>query len=122
MATVLTNAGRAIITNRLMGAGTEPKWIGWGTGAGTAGITDTTLFTEASEARTVGTGAQATTDVTNDTYRVTGTIIANAGKTITNAATFDALTTGNMFIKGDFTGVVLLTGESIAFTIDADFD
>lgn len=122
MATVLANAGRAIITNRIIGAGTEPKYVAWGTGAGTAGITDTTLFTEAAEARTSGTGSQQTTDVTNDTHRVTGTITSLSGQTITNAGVFDASTVGNLYVKGDFTGVALLTGESIAFTFDVDLD
>lgn len=122
MATVLTNAGRAIITNRILGAGTEPDFVAWGTGAGTAVITDTTLFTEASETRVAGTGSQETTDVTNDTYRVVGTIVADGTKTITNAGTFDAITSGNLFVKGDFTGVPLVISESIQFTIDVDID
>ncbi len=46
MATVVTNAGRDIVTNRIKGLGTEPLNIGWGTGAGTAAVADTTLFTE----------------------------------------------------------------------------
>jgi hypothetical protein len=46
MATVVTNAGRDIVTNRIKGLGTEPLNIGWGTAAGTAAVGDTTLFTE----------------------------------------------------------------------------
>ena len=34
MATVLTNRGKEIIVDRLMGNGTEPKFVAWGTGAG----------------------------------------------------------------------------------------
>ena len=121
MANVLTNAGRAIITNRIIGGGTNPQYIGWGTGAGTAAATDTTLFTESAEARTSGTSSQQTTSVTNDTHRVVGTIVASAGRTITNAGVLDASTAGNLYLKGDFTGVVLLTGESIAFTFNLQF-
>lgn len=118
-ATVLTNAGRAIATNLVSGiGGTVPKWVAWGTGAGTAVVGDTTLFTEASEARTDGTVSRVTTSVTNDTFQVVGTLtVAGAGKTITNAGTFDAVTTGNLFIKGDFTGIALNVGDSIALTI-----
>ena len=131
MATVVTNAGLAIITNRLRGSGTEPLFIGWGTGAGTAAIADTTLFTErdvdlsaTSGNRTTGTSAQATTDVTNDTWRLTGTRTATGAGTVTNAGCFDALAiaSGNLFLKGDFTGIGLASGDSIAFTINADFD
>ncbi len=116
MATVFSNTGKAITTNRLKGSGTEPLYVAWGTGAGTAAITDTTLFTESAEARTAGTSTQQTTTTTNDTYQVVGTITATAGRTITNAGLFDASTSGNIFMKGDFTGVVLNSGESIQFT------
>lgn len=121
MATVLVNAGKAIVTNRLKGSGTEPSYVAWGTGAGTAGITDTTLFTEASETRVAGTSSQVTTTTTNDTYQVVGTLVANAGKTITNAGLLDAVSSGNLFMKGDFTGVALNTGESIQFTNQVQF-
>jgi hypothetical protein len=123
MATVIANAGRAIVTNRLNSAGTIPSYIGWGTGAGTAAVADTTLFTEASEARVSGTVTQQTTSVTNDTFQVIGTMTcAGAGKTITNAGLLDAATVGNLFLKGDFTGVVLNVGDSIQFTMKAQFN
>jgi len=121
MTTVLTNAGKAITTNRIKGSGTEPNYVAWGTGAGTAAITDTTLFTEASETRVAGTSSQVTTTTTNDTYQVVGTLIADANKTITNAGLFDASTSGNLFMKGDFTGVALNLGESIQFTNQVQF-
>ncbi len=121
-ATVYTNAGKAITTNRIKGSGTEPAYVAWGTGAGTAAATDTTLFTEASEARVLGTSTQQTTTVTNDTYQVVGTLtVAGSGKTITNAGLFDASTGGNMLMKGDFTGVALNVGESIQFTMKLSF-
>lgn len=121
MATVITNAGRDIITNRIKGSGTEPVYVGWGTGAGTAAVADTTLFTEASESRVSGTSSRVTTSVTNDTYQVVGTITADGSKTITNAGLLDASTSGNLFLKGDFTGVALVAGESIQFTMKAQF-
>lgn len=121
MATVLANTGKAITTNRLKGAGTEPNYVAWGTGAGTAAITDTTLFTESTETRVAGTSTQVTTTTTNDTYQAVGTLVAAAGKTITNAGLFDAVTAGNLFMKGDFTGVVLNTGESIQFTMQVQY-
>lgn len=117
MATVVTNAGKAIITNRIKGSGTEPNYIAWGTGAGTAAATDTTLFTESSESRVAGTSTQQTTTTTNDTYQVVGTMTATGSRTITNAGLFDASTSGNLFMKGDFTGVALNTNDSIAFTM-----
>lgn len=120
MATLLVNTGRAIITNRIKGSGTEPLFVGWGTGAGTTGATDTTLFTETGT-RTTGTSTQQTTTTTNDSYQVVGTITAGGALTITNAGLLDASTSGNLFIKGDFTGVVLALGDAIQFTIKAQF-
>lgn len=121
MANVLSNAGRAIITNRLNGAGTTPQYVAWGTGAGTAAVSDTTLFTEAAETRVFGTVTRPTTSVTNDTFQVAGTLTAAAGKTITNAGVFDASTSGNLFVKSDFTGVALNTGDGISFTFSVQF-
>jgi len=121
MATVLANTGKAITTSRLKGTGTEPNYVAWGTGAGTAAIADTTLFTESAETRVAGTSTQVTTTTTNDTYQVVGTLVASAGRTITNAGLFDAVSSGNLFMKGDFTGVVLNTGESIQFTMQVQY-
>lgn len=130
MASVLVNAGRAIITNRIRAGGTEPNHIGWGTGAGTAAATDTTLFTEKATdlsagtgTRTTGTSSQQTTSVTNDTYRVTGTRTATGAGTVTNAGLFDDvdITEGNLFVKGDFTGIGLSSGDAIAFTFNLQF-
>lgn len=122
-ATLLVNGGRAVITN-LVGVlgGTAPKFVAWGTGAGTTATTDTTLFTESAEARTSGTVTRTNTLTTNDTLQVSGAITATAGRTITNAALFDQLAVGgNMFIKTDFTGIVLASGEAITFTFQAQF-
>lgn len=124
MATVLTTAGKGIVTNRIKNGdtgATEPKYVAWGTGAGTAAVGDTTLFTEASEPRVSGTSSLVTTSVTNDTYQVVGTLTASAGKTITNAGLFDASTSGNLFVKGDFTGLALNSGDAIQFTIKVQF-
>lgn len=116
MADVLTNAGKAIVANRIKGNGAEPKYIGWGSGAGTAQATDTTLFTEESETRVSGTSSIVTTTNTDDTYQVVGTLTASAPKTITNAGLFDSVSGGNLYIKSNFTGIGLNTGDSIQFT------
>jgi hypothetical protein len=121
MATLLVNTGKAIITNYLNGgAATQPKYVAWGTGAGTTAATDTTLFTEVLP-RVSGTTSQVTTSTTNDTFQVVGTQTAGSSVTITNAGLFDAATSGNLFIKGDFTGVPLSSGDSIQFTFKCQF-
>lgn len=121
LATVFTNAGKAITTNRILGAGTEPKFVAWGTAAGTAAVTDTTLFTEAAEARTSGASSRVTTTVTNDTYQVIGTITSLSNQSITNAGLFDAAAVGNLYLKGDFAAVPLSTGEGIQFTMQLKY-
>jgi len=120
MATLLVTTGKAIVTNRIGGGGTTPQYVAWGTGAGTTAAGDTTLFTETGT-RTSGTTSQQTTSTTNDTYQVVGTMTAGSSLTITNAGVFDASTSGNLFVKGDFTGLALNTGDSIQFTFKVQF-
>ena len=126
--TKVVNGGLAIVTTRMSAAGTEPKYIGWGTGAGTTAVTDTTLFTEAkvdltagTTDHTTGTPGRTTVTVTNDNYQVTGTRSATGAGTVTNAGLWDAASGGNLFLKGDFTGIGLASGDSIAFTINCTF-
>jgi len=118
MATVFTNTGRALLTSALDNTQlTSPTYIGWGTGSTTAAATQTALVTPSAEARTNGTKSRTTTTVTNDTYQVVGTITSAGSQTIAEAALFDASTSGNMYVRGDFTGIALTNGDSIAFTI-----
>ena len=119
----MVNTGKAVVTNRIKNGATgatEPNYVAWGTGAGTTAAADTTLFTEVGT-RTAGTSTQQTTSTTSDTYQVIGTITAGSSLTITNAGLFDASTSGNLFVKGDFTGVALTSGDSIQFTFKTQF-
>jgi hypothetical protein len=119
MATLLVNTGKAIVTNRVKNGSTgttEPNYIHWGTGSGTTSATDTGLFSPASEARVAGTSSIITTTTTNDTYQVVGTLTSSSAQTITNAGLFDAATGGNLFVKGDFSGIPLQANDSIQFT------
>lgn len=129
MATLVVNGGKGIITNRIKGSGTEPVNVGWGTGAGTTAAADTTLFTEklvdlstsAGTDHTAGTSTQQTTTTTNDTYQVVATRTATGAGTVTNAGLFDAASGGTLYLKGDFTGIGLASGDSIQFTIKTVF-
>lgn len=125
MATVLTNVGRNWLADKardtgsgvgLVAAGEVPNRVGWGTGAGTAAVADTTLFTEASEARPVATLTGVTTTVTGDTLQAVGTITADGTKTITNAGWFTAATGADLIGKGDFAGVPVALNDAIEFT------
>lgn len=113
MATVYTTVGKAQAVDRLDATSSLFLEYGaWGTGAGTAAVGDTTLFTEASEARVAVTKSQPAAD----TNQALWTQTADGVKTITNAGVFTASTSGTLIIKGDFTGVALLLGDSIQFT------
>jgi hypothetical protein len=133
MATFVVDGGLDITTNRLKGAGTEPLNIGWGTGTQTATTRGDTsmgpttveklvdLSTSAGTDHTVGASTRQTTSVANDTYQVIGTRTATGAGTVTNAGLFDAASGGNLFLKGDFTGIGLAIGDAIQFTIKAIF-
>lgn len=120
LATVFTNAGAAIVTNRMIQAGTAPKNIGWGTGTTAAAVGDTALQTEAAPTtaggRTVGTESRTTISQTNDNYQVAGTVTAGSTLAITEAGLFDAVTAGNMLIHSVFTAVNVVSADAIAFT------
>lgn len=196
-ASVVANTFRAGLVNRMMGTGSEFKQVGWGTGAGTSLLNDTTLFSEkaldlvtTTGTRTTGTssaqnsaasftasfatnvmtvsavasgtlgigqlvtgagvpantyiasfgsgvGGTGTYNLTTtpgtiasqsntsagsgDIHQVTATLTATGGGTVTNAGTFDNATigSGNLGLKGDFTGIVLNSGDSIALTFKA---
>lgn len=117
MASIYTQAGEELVVDIIDGTvGTPTYRIGWGTGAGTAAKADTTLFTEASEARPTTTDTQPAADQN----QWVATITADATKTITNAGLFDALTGGTLVIHGDFAGIALNSGDKIEFTIQLE--
>ncbi|MFA5130417.1 MAG: hypothetical protein WC477_05930 [Patescibacteria group bacterium] len=118
----VTNAGLSILTNRILGAGTEPKWIAWGTGTTTATAINTALVSEASPTRVTGTSTQQTSTTTCDTYQVTGTLTATSALTISECGLFDASSAGNCFLRATFDAINVSSGDSIAFTIKAVFD
>lgn len=118
LATIFTQAGEDWVVDKLdETVQTTGDYIGWGTGAGTAAKGDTTLFTEAAEARVVATRTQNT----SDKIRWVGTLTAAGAKTITNAGNFTASSGGSLIVHGDFTGIVLAINDQIQFTIDLEF-
>src|SRR4029077_7889667 len=98
MASLIPTVGKAVISGRMFGATptqTEPRYLGWGTGAGAGAAGSTDVSTAATEAREAGTSSQVTTTVANDTHQVRGTITAAGSKTITNVGIFDAAGSGS---------------------------
>lgn len=122
-AAMKVNTGLAITTSRLKGIGAEPKYVGWGTGTTPPAASNTALQTPAVEARANGTTTQETTNSLNDTYQVNCTIVcAGAAKAITEVATFDAATGGNMDVRATFSPINVSVGDSINFTIKSVYD
>lgn len=124
MAPLLVNTGKAILTARLIGttpSQLEPKFLGIGTGATAEAITQTALVTEV-ETR-IGTNAftQVTTTTTNDTAQCVQTITAGTARAVTEAGLFDAVTTGNMLVRGVFSVINLAIGDSIQVTWKLQF-
>lgn len=119
MATVCTNAGLDWVVDNLDATvSTTGDYIGWGTGAGTAAVGDTILFSEAAEARVVATRTQ----FSSTTLQWVGTLTcAGSQKTITNAGNFTASSGGSLIVKGDHAGTVCDVGDAIAYTIRLQF-
>lgn len=131
MAPLVTNAGDAIASGRMIGATpsqAEPKNLQWGTSATAEAKTQTTLVAAAAEARVAGTSSQVTVTVSNDTYQVTGTITSSSGQTIQEVGLFDAAgsgspaTGGNMFMRGVHGSTTLNSGDGISYTIKVTFN
>lgn len=128
MAVTFMDEGKLDVVDKLdisVSSTRDFKYIGWGTGAGTANdSTRTTLFTEKTdETRATGTVSQQTTTIAGDTYRVVGVMTcAGSGATITNAGLFDNTdrtdATDRILIHGDHTGVALLVGDQISYTFN----
>jgi len=133
-ATYVVDNGLAVTADRLMDTpGTytsAPDECGWGTGTPSFSATSTELDNEValdlstgSGARTAGTESTQTTSTTGDTYQVVATKTASGPGTVTEAGIFDNNTIGSgvAFLLGDFTGIPLLSSDSIEFTCKAQF-
>jgi hypothetical protein len=120
-ATVVTTSGKVTAANRLQTTPTRnpPKFIGIGTGATgaarTAAVGDTALSTEV-ETRATGTESIVTVTAANDAYQTQGTITATGARSVDEAATFDASTTGNIDISATFGVITLATNDSLQLT------
>jgi hypothetical protein len=120
---LVSNTGLGIITNRIKGGGSEPKYLGWGTGTTPPLATNTGLQTPAPEARAAGTSSQYTIDKVNDTYQVVATLTCQgSAKTISEIGLFDAVAAGNLFVRGTFTGIPLNVDDAVQFTINTKFN
>lgn len=124
MANVLTTIGRELVARAINQAGSgigsvTPSFSGYGTGAGTAAVADTTLFTEV-QTRVSGTASIQTGASANNVFRVVAQHTADATRAITNAGLFDASTVGNLFVKADFATINLASGDTLTLTYNVE--
>lgn len=132
MASVLNNLGEEWVVDRIVGtSGTYSSstgaYVGWGTGAGTANKTDTALFTQSNDpSSTAMTSTNATISKTGTSttakWQCVSTLPSTTTQTITNAGVWSGANASSaaLFVKGDFTGIPLVSGDSIQFTITLD--
>lgn len=96
----------------------KQEYQGWGTGATAENVSNTTLATEASEARALGALSQPAAD----TDRLVATQTADGPKTITEIARFNTSTKGGggevMQQRALFTGLPLLINDRVEGTQD----
>jgi hypothetical protein len=113
---ILTTVGKQWIVDAMRGTvSTTQQYVAWGTGGATGELaSQSALVTPSSEARTAGT----ITSPSAALHRTVGTITSTQGQTISEVGLFDASTAGVMMIRAVFTGIPLVNGDSIAFTID----
>lgn len=120
MADVVTKAGKAQAAGYLSNtvAQVTTYYGNVGTGAGTASVDDTTLFTEVGSARIAITPTRVTTTNANDTARYQFTYVATGTVNVTNAGYFTASAAGVLMQKSDHATIPLLATDSIAYTFD----
>ena len=124
---LITNAGFAGVASRLNGDGSEAvfNYIAVGTGTTAAAVSDTTLETEITDSgleRGTGTASRITTDVTNDTAKLTRTFTVTASKAITEAGVLNAASSGVLLARQVFAAINVVNGDSLEVIWEFDID
>ena len=119
---VVTAKGREVMTGRMIGSSptqAEPKVIGWDTGGFTGAVSDVAAFGESAELRITGSSSLTTTTTTNDTYQVTGTMVATGARTITAVLLSD--TTSKPFATTVTGGTAVGSNSGTTLTVAASY-
>jgi hypothetical protein len=125
MATVIVNAGEEFLVDKINeSVQTEPEYVGWGEGAGTAAKADTDLFTPVNTnpgnvLRLLGTSSKTGSGATAK-YQVIATLESLTANNKTNAGLWTAATGGTLVVKGDHTSTAMATGDKIEYTFTID--
>ncbi len=114
MADIFTQTGEELFADIIDGTTVAPTWhVDWGTGGTTAAKGDTALGTAGGETRIVATMSQPVADQNQWLALITAT----GSKTIIESGIFNAITTGIMIQRSDFSGIAVVSGDKIEFTI-----
>ena len=132
---LVVSAGSAGVASRINGSGAEAAFtsIGFGTGVVAAAAGDTALGTgvTAAGAGDAGvhvlptasvTASRVTTDVTNDTAQLAGTVAITGTIAITESGVFNANTAGTMIARQVFSAINVVNGDSLTITWKFDVD
>jgi hypothetical protein len=119
LVSLVTNAGLGEVVDALVAS--QIKWIGWGGGSGQT-VSDTDLDAALPENRTSGAVTVATTNTTDDTYRVAGAIAATAARTVSEVGVFSASTGASLVFYGSFNPISLNINEVVNFIVDVVVD
>lgn len=120
-ANLVTNAGKAEVSNLVGGVSTPVAFgfIAVGTGTTAAAAADTTLQTETTTsglARAASTNSRVTTTVTNDTaqflksFSVTGTVA------VTESGVLNAASAGTLLCRQVFAAINVVSGDTLQIT------
>jgi len=118
------NSGLARVTSLLNAAA---WWMQWGTGSAAPASANAVTITGTTEPRSACVSSQTTTNVTNDTLTLVGTVVAAGSRAITEIGSFDAAGTGspptggNMDYYADFAVINLGVGDAITFTMNVTY-
>lgn len=123
---LVTDAGKAAVAGLINGVITNFfEYIALGTGTNAAAAGDTALQTETSAsglARASSTTSRVTTDVTNDTARLTNAFAAGASVAITEAGVLDSAAAGVLLARQVFSAVNVVSGDTFTPTFNFDVD
>ena len=119
----LTELGEAWVVHRMAAVGTysafQNLFVGWGSGTTTANKTQTALTTESADPGSAArVSAAATTSGTGSAalWQEVITCPSLSTQTVAEAGLFSTSGTAVMFVRGEFTGIPLVSGDSIVFT------
>lgn len=124
---LVTDAGKAGVASRINGSGAEAAftYIAVGTGATAANAADTTLGTELAASglsRVAATASRVTTDVTNDSARLTTTFSVSGSAAVTESGVFNAASSGVLLARQVFSAINVVSGDSLTITWTFDVD